>query len=74
MSYPISETGGVMIHQSRVVLEPELEAQVQGMDSINRRLLAKVYFRWAKQLYVSSHVLEQYELREKVLRLELPPR
>ena len=69
MSNPAVENGGIMKHSSRVTLEPELVAQVIGMDSINRRLLAKIYFRWAIQLFVSSRILEQDELRKKILRL-----
>lgn len=55
------------MNHKRVVLEPELEAQVVGMDLINRRLLAKIYFRWAIQLFVSCRILEGDERREKIL-------
>lgn len=74
MSNPSHDNVRVMNTKPRVVLEPELEIQVVNMDSIGRRRLAKVYFRWAMQLFVSSRILERHELRGKVLRLELPPR
>ena len=51
-----------MKHRSRVVLEPALELQVITLDWRARRSLARVYFRWAKQLYVSSAILRSIEL------------
>ena len=72
MSNPSLENGGVMNSKTRVVLEPELEAQVVNVDSHGRRMLAKVYFRWAIQLFVSSRILEQDELQQKILRLPSP--
>lgn len=69
MSNPVGENSGVMNSKTRVVLEPELEVQVIHLNSFDRRQLAKVYFRWAIQLFVSSRILEQDELQRKILRL-----
>lgn len=70
MSHLIADAHGrLMKHNSRVVLEPDLEAQVFNVDARGRRLLAKIYFRWAIQLFVSSRILERDELQQKIVRL-----
>ena len=42
----------------RVSLEPKLEAQVALMTPAQRREMARLFFRWSKQLYVSAAILE----------------
>jgi hypothetical protein len=42
----------------RVRLEPRLEAIAGSLPAGERRKLAKVYYRWAKQLWLSAEVLE----------------
>lgn len=44
--------------KKRVTLEPELEIQVLTLNAEERRRLARIYFRRAKQLFVSAHVLD----------------
>lgn len=43
---------------TKVVLEPELEIQVVSLSAQQRRDLARVYFRWAKQLYRSADIID----------------
>lgn len=44
-----------------VVLEPELELIAATLSPTQRRELARVYRRWARQLFVSARVLEKYQ-------------
>ena len=66
----------------RVRLEPELEIQAATLTSDQRRRLARLYYRWAKQLYVSADLLdlhaglwpERSELRRGRLSPQQGPR
>lgn len=52
----------------RVRLEPRLEAIAGRLPAPDRRKLATVYYRWAKQLWVSAQVLEPQPRKERRLR------
>jgi len=41
-----------------IQLEPELEIQTVTLDAAQCRSLARVYFRWAKQLYLKADALD----------------
>jgi len=43
----------------RVRLEPDLELQALTLSAAQRRALAAVYERWARQLRVSAAILER---------------
>lgn len=45
-------------HKFKVYLEPELEELAGTMTPAERRALAKIYFRRARQLFASARVLE----------------
>lgn len=53
-----------------VVLEPDLEAFAGELTAHERVMLAKKYWRWAKQLYVSAEVLRGPSVHRK--RLAVP--
>lgn len=55
-----------------VVLEPQLEMQVQAMGPMERLELGRLYYRWAKQLYVSLGVLAPQHLPSAPRRLRRP--
>lgn len=42
----------------RVRLEPELEEEVWHLPPHRRRALARRFYRWAKQLWVSADIIE----------------
>lgn len=42
----------------KIQLEPELELQAATLDAHQRRALARLYRRWARQLEVSAKMLE----------------
>jgi hypothetical protein len=48
----------------RVRLEPRLEAIAGQLPASERRNLAKVFYRWSKQLWVSAKVLEPQPPKE----------
>lgn len=53
-----SEDHGRMKKETKIVtLEPELEAIAGNFTAHQRVMLAKRFFRWAKQLYVSADIL-----------------
>lgn len=59
----------------RVRLEPSLEIQVITLSPVQRRALARVYERWARQLRVSAKILERDQLpRPKPQLRPLVPR
>lgn len=41
----------------RVTLEPELELIAAGLNFEERRRLARKFFRWSKQLFVSAAIM-----------------
>jgi hypothetical protein len=45
-------------HKIRVVLEPALQEQAELLTAPQRRALAKIYRRWARQLEVSAKIME----------------
>lgn len=44
-----------------VMCEPALEQQLAGMNAQQRRNLARVYERWAIQLFASADLIEQFD-------------
>lgn len=52
MSYQGLESG-----QMKITLEPELELQVVGASPTERHAMARLYFRWSKQLFLSAELL-----------------
>lgn len=44
--------------KARIRLEPELEIQVVTFTPSQRRALARIYLRWARQLFVSAKILD----------------
>jgi hypothetical protein len=45
-------------HKIRVVLEPDLQEQAELLTAPQRRALAKIYRRWARQLEVSAKIMD----------------
>lgn len=43
----------------RVRVEPALEGMVSGMAPVERRALARKFYRWSKQLWVSAEIIER---------------
>ena len=43
----------------RVCLEPDLEREVWHLNSYQRRALARRFYRWSKQLWVSATILDR---------------
>jgi len=43
----------------KVKLEAELEALAGGMNAHERVMLARKYFRWARQLFISAQILRR---------------
>ena len=39
-------------------MEPDLEFMAGTLTPSQRRLLARKYYRWAKQLWVTAHILQ----------------
>lgn len=58
----------------RVWLEPVLEARVAGWSAARRRRLAKIYYRWAMQLFVSARILGYDRSPRRRVELSRPPR
>lgn len=52
-----------------VKLEPELQLKAATLNPDDRRALARIYFRWARQLWVSARVLELHAVPWKRRRL-----
>ena len=46
-----------MKQRPRIVLEPELEAEIKLLNAWQRRALARKFERWAHQLRVSAVIL-----------------
>ena len=58
----------------RVVLEPDLQEQAELLTATQRRSLAKIYRRWARQLEVSAKIMETDEKPPKRDPLKPLPR
>jgi hypothetical protein len=43
-----------------ITLEPALEELAGNLTPHQRVMLAKKFFRWSKQLYVSAHILRRH--------------
>jgi hypothetical protein len=52
-------------HKIRVVLEPDLQEQAELLTASQRRALAKIYRRWARQLEVSAKIMDADEQAPK---------
>lgn len=48
-----------MKNKRRVILEPALEEVAGNLSAHERVMLAKKYYRWAIQLFVSARVMRQ---------------
>jgi len=58
-----------------ITLEPALEELAGHLTPHQRVMLAKKFFRWSKQLYVSVHILRRdSELRPPPALRPVPPR
>jgi hypothetical protein len=53
----------VEFKQHRVRLEPELEAEAGDLSPDARDQMARLYYRWAKQLWASAQALRARPLR-----------
>jgi len=53
----------IMKSNMKVRMELELEALAGHLNASDREVLARKFYRWAKQLYVSSHILRQHSGR-----------
>lgn len=45
--------------RSSIILEPDLEEVAGHLNAHERVMLAKKFFRWSKQLYVSVRILRR---------------
>jgi hypothetical protein len=43
----------------RVKLEPDLEKHASTLKPHERRVLARKFYRWAKQLWISAQIIER---------------
>lgn len=57
----------------RVRLEPELEEEVWHLPPHRRRALARRFYRWAKQLWVSAAIIEADTVRRRPRGIEALP-
>lgn len=51
--------GNVCMKRSLIQLEPDLEELAGHLNAHERVMLAKKFFRWSKQLYVSVRILRR---------------
>ena len=49
----------IMKTNMKVRMELELEALAGHLNASDREVLARKFYRWAKQLYVSAHILRR---------------
>ena len=47
-----------MKKKPRIILEPRLELQAACLNAHQCRVLAQIYLRWARQLFVKARILE----------------
>jgi len=57
---PRYDAGMTMKSNRIVTMELELQAFAGHLSASDREVLARKFYRWAKQLYVSAHILRRH--------------